>query len=195
MVPRVLVAVGVVVLLTALTGCVAESSAVPSAPTPLRTVEAASPTPTASPSPALVEATCENTSTTEFQMMMTENDWVSWSGSDATGWPFGEFPGGAPAGHIACTWGADPNLATDNVITLAWAPIDAAGGADAQTYLEAAGFERINTTEGVYMAQRSETGWADAEGYGASYLFTAQDVRWAMFKEELKYVKAPDEAS
>ncbi|MBW9110020.1 hypothetical protein JNB63_04360 [Microbacterium trichothecenolyticum] len=45
------------------------------------------------------------------------------------------------------------------------------------------------------MAQKGETGWADAEGYGASYLFTAQDGRWAMFKDELKYVKAPDEAS
>ena len=195
MAARILVALaGLALLAPVLAGCVGQPSAAPSATTTAPPVQSASPTPAVTAAPEPLEATCENTSTAEFQAMMSENEWVSWSRRDGTGWPFGEFPGGAPAGNLACTWGADPDLGTDNVITIAWAPISADAASAAQTYLESAGFDRINAPEGVYLAQKGEYGWADAEGYGASYLFTADDVRWAMFKGELGYVKAPDEA-
>ncbi|MGA7148004.1 MAG: hypothetical protein WBX17_05900 [Microbacterium sp.] len=124
---------------------------------------------------------------------MAQLEWVSWSWRDGAS-PFDEFPDGAPDGLVACTWGADPELGTDSVATLAWAPITSDAAAAAQTQLEAQGFDRIETLEGVYLAQKADPSWADAEGYGSTYLFTDADVRYAMFKDEVGYVKAPDEA-
>lgn len=123
---------------------------------------------------------------------MEESGWVA-SSPDETGWPFSEFPNGAPSGSIACVWSADPNVGTDNVVTLAWAPIDAEAASAAQAGLETAGFDRISAPEGIYLAIKGDPGWVDAEGYGASYLFTVTDVRWAMFKDELRFIKAPDD--
>ncbi|KQZ84536.1 hypothetical protein ASD56_11345 [Microbacterium sp. Root166] len=85
-------------------------------------------------------------------------------------------------------------MGTDSVATLAWAPIEPDAAASAQSYLESLGFVRIETPEGVYLAQKGDDGWADAEGYGVTYLFTDTDVRWAAYKDEVGYVKAPDEA-
>ena len=50
------------------------------------------------------------------------------------------------------------------------------------------------TAEGIYLAMPATGGPGDAEGFGDSYLFTVDDVRWAMTKADLAYVKAPDEA-
>ena len=55
------------------------------------------------------------------------------------------------------------------------------------------GYQRIDAPEGVYLAMPATGGPGDAEGFGDSYLFTVDDVRWAMTKADLAYVKAPDE--
>ncbi|MET0736173.1 MAG: hypothetical protein ABWY55_11110 [Microbacterium sp.] len=177
-------------------GCAGSSdpgqSSATTTPTPSRS---ASPSPTPTPTAETIEPTCENTSTAEFRAMMASNSWVSWTlpRDGIGGSPFDVFPGGAPTGGITCRWGADPELATDNILDLAWAPIGRAEATAAQEQLAAAGYERIEAPEGVYLAMKGEAGWADAEGYAQSYLFTDDDVRWAMFKAELVYVKAPDE--
>ena len=152
----------------------------------------ASPTPTPLPTPA----TCETTSTAEFRAMVSQNGWISWETQDQTigARPFDRFPEGAPVDQLICRWGESPDVPTDNLIDLAWSPIDPDAAAGAQQSLVAEGYERIDGAEGVYLAMRSADGWADAEGYGDSYLFTDDDVRWAMTKADLAYVKAPDEA-
>ena len=186
-----------------LTGCAAQPSAEPGA-TPTTTGSPSdpptpSPTPTLTPTPTAdaVDPTCENTSTDAYHAMMERNEWVSWElpyngiGGDGN---FASFPQGEPPGALDCRWGNDPDLATDNVIDLAWAPIEADAAAAAQAQLEAAGFERIEAPEGVYLAMKGADGWADEEGYAQTYLFTDDDVRWAMFKDEVAFIKAPDEA-
>ncbi|WP_404433513.1 hypothetical protein LG299_03340 [Microbacterium lacus] len=155
-----------------------------------------SPTPTASatPTPEAVEPTCENIATPEYRARAAETEWVSWPmPREGIGHnPFEVFPDGAPAGSISCRWGEDPDLATDNVVDLAWSPIAPDESTDAQTALEADGYERIDASEGVYLAMRGEQGWGDSEGFAQSYLFTRDDVRWAMTKAELEFVQAPE---
>ncbi|QIG40359.1 hypothetical protein G5T42_13470 [Microbacterium sp. 4R-513] len=140
--------------------------------------------------------TCETISTAEFQAMMAGNGWVSWETQDQQigARPFDRFPDGSPAGSIVCRWGAAPEAATDNVIDLAWAHLSSAAAASAQEALAAEGFERIEAPEGVYLAIKPGAGdRVDGEGFGETYLFTADDVRWARTKEDVGYVKAPDE--
>lgn len=122
--------------------------------------------------------------------MVADNGWVGWNmvGETIGHSPFDEFPGGAPDGQLSCRFGAGPEVATDNVLDLAWAPIDADAARTAQDALQARGFERMDVDEGVQWVTRGEGGWADQEGWGQSYLFTAVDVRWAMNRDELKYI-------
>lgn len=177
-------------LLTACTAGPETTSKTPTATAPSAAFRASpSATPTVTPTPA-VEATCENTVTAEHLETMASNGWVSWS-TDA-GSPLDAFPSGAPAGHLTCTWGADPDLVTDNVLTLAWAPIDEESAAAAQSSLLGQGYERVEATEGVYLVMRGGP-WVDADGFSDAYLFTGTDVRWAVVKDLLKLVKAPGE--
>ncbi|MBD3941664.1 hypothetical protein IF188_08155 [Microbacterium sp. NEAU-LLC] len=173
----------------------AEATATSPEPFPSATPEL-SPTPTPGASVPAAVPTCDDISTTEFDESVTENGWTSWQlpYEGVGGSPFDAFTSGAPAGSISCRWGEDPTLATDNVIDLAWAPIGPDAASAAQRQLEAEGYERIETTEGVYLAMRGEDGWADEEGFAQAYLFTPDDVRWAMFKDELRFVQAPGEA-
>jgi hypothetical protein len=156
----------------------------------------ASPTPTFTP-PATVEATCENTSTDLFRSMMASNGWVSWETQDQQigARPFEGFPNGTPDGAIVCRWGEGPALATDNVVDLAWSPIDPESAVAAMDKLEEEGFVRLNAPEGIYLAMTGPEGFTDAEGYGQTYFFGFDDVRWAATKAEVTaYVKAPAEA-
>jgi hypothetical protein len=156
----------------------------------------ATPSPTAS-APTATAATCENTSTDVFRAMMASNGWVSWQTQNqqigAT--PFNGFPNGTPEGAIVCRWGADPNLATDNIIDLAWTPIDPENAVAAMADLENEGYTRIEQPDGVYLAMPGEPGYSDDEGWGPTYFFGFDDVRWAATKADVtNYVKAPDEA-
>lgn len=166
--------------------------------TPTATPTASAPpttTPTPTPTPEAIEPTCENTSTAQFQQMMAENGWVSWIGR-VTGveWsPFEDFPVDPSDAGIVCTWGKDPDLATDNIITLAWAPIGAAEAAAAQEQLVAEGYERTVAAEGTYVALRDQQGSADTGGYVDTYLFTDGDVRWGAYKDEVVFVTAPSD--
>ncbi|KRA23701.1 hypothetical protein ASD65_04110 [Microbacterium sp. Root61] len=156
----------------------------------------ATPAPTYTP-PAVVAATCENTSTAALRSAMASNGWISWETQDAEigARPFDEFPNGSPEGAIVCRWGASPDLATDNIIDLAWAPIDPENAVAAMLKLEEQSFIRIETPDGVYMAVRSDAGWADDEGWGTTYYFGIEDVRWGMSKAEVDgYIKAPTDA-
>lgn len=169
-------------------------------PTPTASdTPSSSPTPDASPSltpaPPLVEATCETTSTEEFQEMMAQIGWISWETQNAEigARPFERFPEGAPDGQIVCRWGVSPDLATDDVIDLAWSPIGTEAAASAQAFLLDEGYQRIDAPEGVYFALTGTDFHSDAEGYGETYLFTGDDVRWALTKADVASVKAPDE--
>ena len=172
-------------------------------PTPVATpaapetaVESASPTPSITPAAAAVAATCQTTSTQEFQAMMAQNAWISWETQNEQigARPFERFPDATPEGAIVCRWGESPDLATDNLIDLAWTPIGTDAATAAQQMLVAEGYQRVDAPEGVYLAMPATSGPGDSEGFGDSYLFTADDVRWAMTKADLSYIKAPDEA-
>ncbi|WP_194411312.1 hypothetical protein [Microbacterium cremeum] len=189
-------AAGALILLAA-TGCTASEQESAPTPSPSKPAKATpSPTPT---SAANVEATCDNTATDAFQTLMAEREWVSWRSDVGMGSMFDQFPEGAPNGSLTCTWGADPDLATDNVITLAWAPLDPAIAAATQEHLVSLGYERIEAREGVYLAMPGDTDdpgmaqWLDDDGYGQAYLFTGDDVRWALYRDELAFIKAPHE--
>ncbi|WP_243074644.1 hypothetical protein [Microbacterium sp. SS28] len=176
----------------------AEPSATPTAtpaPTTTTPTDAASPSPTLTPVAPPAVATCETISTAEFQAMMAQNGWVSWETQDEQigARPFDRFPDGAPAGQIVCRWGESPDLATDNIEDLAWAPIGTDAAVAAQAALVDEGFERIEAPEGVYLALVGAGDWSDAEGYGETYLFTDDDVRWARTKADVVFVTAPDE--
>jgi len=177
----------------------AEATPTPSVrPTPPATP---SPTPSATPNPTasapeVVVATCENTSTAEFRAMMATNGWVSWETQDEVigARPFDRFPNGTPDGTIVCRWGADPDLATDNVTDLAWSPVDPENAVAAIDTLENEGFTRLDTADGVYLAMAGPPGYTDAEGWGETYFFSFDDVRWAATKADVtNYVKAPTE--
>lgn len=178
----------------------AEPTPTPSVrPTPTATpspTPTATPTPTAS-APVVVVATCENTSTAEFRSMMTANGWVSWQTQDEAigARPFDRFPNGAPDGAIVCRWGAGPAVATDDVIDLAWTLIDPENAVAAIDKLETEGFTRLDMADGIYLAMAGPPGHTDADGWGETYYFGFDDVRWAATKADVtNYVKAPTEA-
>lgn len=188
----------IIVVAIAVAPAPVESAATPSA-TPSRSASPApSPSASATPSatftpPAVVAATCDNTSTAAFRAMMASNGWISWeTQNEAIGaTPFDDFPNGRPEGAIVCRWGADPNLATDDIFDLAWAPIDPENAVAAMQKLEEQGFIRTETPDGVYLSVKGDPGWADDEGWGTTYYFGIEDVRWAITKADTQYVKAP----
>lgn len=173
---------------------VAETAAPAASPT--ATVPAA-PSPEASPSEtadssAVVYTSCDQVITPALQQELSDLGWIGWNmvGQEIGHSPFDVFPDGAPVGQLSCRFGKGPDVATDNVLDLAWAPIDGAAAQAAQTYLADAGFQRIDTPEGVEWAVRGEAGgWADADGWGQSYSFTDTDVRWAQVRDDLQYLQ------
>ncbi|MCR2763537.1 hypothetical protein NQ152_08435 [Microbacterium sp. zg.B48] len=200
-------AVALVVVLIVMANLFApkESRAVPTptatapASAPPAPTNSATPAPTPTPSatataPPDAGPTCDDIATTVFRSMMASNGWVSWQTQDQpTGSrPFDAFYNGTPPGAVICRWGADPQLATDNVSDLAWAPIDPENAVDAMLTLAQRGFTRIDAVEGVYLAAQGPAGHTDAEGWGETYFFTPKDVRWAVTKADvMAYVKSP----
>ncbi|WP_148286428.1 hypothetical protein [Microbacterium sp. B19] len=164
-------------------------SATASGTTASPTSSGASPSPTSTTSAAF--ASCDDMITPEFRAQVTQNGWVGWNmAGDTTGHsPFDQFPDGAPKGQLSCRFGAGPDVPTDNVLDLAWAPIDSAASRAAQDALETRGFQRIEVPAGVEWALRGDEGWADDEGWGQTFLFTGTDVRWAMIRNQLDYIK------
>jgi hypothetical protein len=148
-------------------------------PTPTPTL---APTPTVPPMPA---ATCDNTTTGAWRDSL--GGWVSWEREGVVDTTFGIFPGGTPAGAIVCFWGQGPDVPTDNIAVLGWAPL-AADERDAaeQAVIDAGYSDRIDAPEGVYFVDTR------SPGYDASYLFTNTDVRWADRKARLDDVQAPE---
>jgi hypothetical protein len=129
--------------------------------------------------------------------MMAANGWVSWETQEQQigARPFDVFPNGSPDGAIVCRWGEGPGAATDNNVDLAWSPIDPESAVAAMARLEEEGYVRIDAPESVYLAMPGPEGYTDAEGYGETYFFGFDDVRWAATKAEVTaYVKAPGEA-
>jgi hypothetical protein len=202
-------AVALVVLLVFLaTVCAPKES--DAAPTPTPTAAASVPAPsdpaTMAPSPTpsatgtappAALTTCDDIATAVFRSKMTSNGWASWPTQDQqTGSrPFDVFYNGAPPGAIVCRWGADPQRATDNIIDLAWAPIDPENAVDAMLTLAERGFTRIDAPEGVYLSAQGPAGLTDPDGWGESYFFTPKDVRWAATKADVvAYVKSPNHA-
>jgi hypothetical protein len=156
----------------------------------------ASPTPEASPTALADEApvvytSCDEVITPAFRQMVADNGWVGWNmvGQAIGHSPFDQFPEGAPAGQLSCRFGAGPDVATDNVVDLGWAPIADDDAESAQKHLADAGFQRIDTPEGTQWSVHGEAGWADADGWGQTYLFTGTDVRWALIRDQLAYLR------
>lgn len=195
----VLVAAAACLLLSGCAASPAASSTTPSSasatPTATRAPSAtpsATPTPTPEPKPPLAFVDCYDMITPDYLAEVERLGWVGWNmvGEAIGHSPFDEFPSGAPDGQLSCRWGEGPEIATDNVLDLAWAPIDAETAAGVQAHLADQGFEMIEAPEGTYYAVRSDaTGWSDSEGFGQSYLFTGTDVRWAQVKEDLSLIR------
>jgi hypothetical protein len=200
-------AVAVVAILVIVAGLFApQASEAEPTPTPTATasvtpapaptaVPRASPTVTPTPSPAAAD--CDTITTAAFRQKMTSNGWVSWQTQDqAIGpRPFDTFPNGSPRGALVCRWGADPAAATDNVIDIAWAPIDPENAVAAMQKLAEQGYVRTDTPDGIYLSLTGPAGYTDAEGWGETYYFALSDVRWAATRADVAaYVKAPDEA-
>ena len=171
-------------------------SSEPSATISSTAVPSAAPTPESS-APAATTATCENTSSDAFRAAMASKGWVSWETQDQQvgARPFDAFPNGTPDGAIVCRWGEGPDIPTDNIVDLAWTPIDPENAVAAMATLEDAGFTRLDEPEGIYLAMKGPEGYTDDEGWGQTYLFGFEDVRWAATKADVSNnVKAPDEA-
>lgn len=186
--------------LLSLASCASAATAPVAESSPTKVAAASASPETHQPSPATGEAatgtfeTCGEIITPEFGAMVASNGWIGWNmvGEAIGHSPFDDFPGGAPAGQLSCRFGAGPEVATDNVLDLAWAPLsaDAAQAAQAaQDALAAQGYERIDVADGVQWALRSDHNeWADEDGWGPTYLFTDTDVRWAAIRDELPYI-------
>ncbi|MFJ6652110.1 hypothetical protein ACIQLJ_04840 [Microbacterium sp. NPDC091313] len=197
-----LLAVAVSLLLAACSGPPSESSAsATSAPTPTRS---SSPTAQSAPSPSVTAGTdaapeaggprfttCAAVAGEELLAEVERLGWVGWNmAGEAVGHsPFDDFPGGAPAGQLSCRWGAGPEVATDNVLDLAWAPIDDAAAAEAQVALQAAGFVSTQGDGGTLLQVRGEAGWEDEQGFGQTYLFTPGEVRWGWFRDDIALLR------
>jgi hypothetical protein len=192
---KVLVALGVSSLALSLAGCAPSTDPVPPGSAESASQSPSSPTPpaTASPTPEGAHfADCDDMVTDEYLAMMAENGWVGWNmvGEEIGHSPFDSFPGGAPTGQLSCRWGEGPEVATDNVLDLAWAPIDAASARRAQDALREEGFEQIDAPEGTYLALRAgTTDWSDDDGFAETYLFTDTDVRWAQVRSDLAFIR------
>ena len=130
--------------------------------------------------------------------MMAANGWVSWETQDQQigARPFDSFPNGRPDGAIVCRWGESPDVATDNIIDLAWSPIDPESAVAAMDELEEAGLSSASTPpEGVYLAMPGPRDTPTPKATATTYLFGFDDVRWAATKADVTaYVKAPTEA-
>jgi hypothetical protein len=164
------------------------ASPTPSDPTPSASASTSSPSPTPTPTPTATAgaSTCDSIATDDFRALAADQGWTARDtvADEVGAKPFENFPGATPEGAIVCRWAEDPTAPSDNVIDLAWTPIDALLTEDAQIGLIDLGYER---TEGPDGAQ-----FANPEG-GDAYLFTGPDVRWAMSVDELAFVKAPGE--
>ncbi|MGZ0710541.1 hypothetical protein ACWPKO_19605 (plasmid) [Coraliomargarita sp. W4R53] len=145
------------------------------------------PTPSATPDVMPVVVSCDTISTEEFRAMMNESGFVSWETTNQQigARPFASFPSGEPEGQLVCRWGEGEDIATDNVIDLAWAPMPASDQSSAQNYLVAEGYTLSTTDEGAVYANAVN---------GDGYLFTTTDVRWAPQVDYLQYTQSPDAA-
>lgn len=160
-------------------------------PSAVRT-ETPSATPSSAPSATAARyASCDEVITPAFAQNVADNGWIGWNmaGQTIGHSPFDVFPGGAPAGQLSCRFGAGPDVPTDNVLDLAWAPVDDTAAQAAQDALADAGYQRIDVTDGVQWAMRAEDGWADDEGWGMTYHFTPGEVRWAVIRDELSLLR------
>ncbi|MCR2763568.1 hypothetical protein NQ152_08600 [Microbacterium sp. zg.B48] len=148
----------------------------PTSPTPTPETEAP-PTPAGDP-------TCE---TIIPDQTVTDFEAVGWT---ARAEPFrvGELE--LPEG-VQCIWG-DFSTATDHVQIYGWAPITAKQAADAQKYLKDAGWRVEESAEGVMLTESADTTVAtDADGYGLTYLFGDEWVKYADTKQGLLLVVWP----
>jgi len=173
-------------------------SATAASPSPTQSPSATpTPTPTPSPTAEQAEVTCDDIATAVFLEKMASNGWVSWQTQDQAigARPFEDFPNGSPPGAIVCRWGAGPEVATDNIIDLAWTPIDPENAVAAMQKLADQGYVRTDAPDGVYLSLTGPEGYTDAQGWGETYYFTAYDVRWAATRADVDaYVKAPTES-
>lgn len=198
-------AIAVIILLViAFTPTASEAEPTPS-PTPASASPPPSPsaTPTPTPTPTVTSAppsaaaTCVDVTNAKFDLILSQNDWELWQTNDEQygARPFDVFPNGSPSSMVLCRAGIGKEVATDNILDLAWAPVDPESAVAAMQQLEAAGYQRIDAPEGVYLAMPGvDGGWQDDEGYAETYLFTPRDVRWAALKSDLKFMKAPGES-
>ncbi len=192
------------VVCTATVGCVAEQPAASgptptaSAPPPTRTATPTpSPTPTATlrtpaPTPAEPAFTdCDQITSDAFATSLDERGWVGWNMLEREiGYnPFESIASGGLEGQLSCRFGAGPDIGTDNVIDLAWAPMAATDRPAAEQVLLDRGWERVDVNGVEYVSVRATPGTTDAEWVN-SFLFTDSDVRWAQYQDEHDLIRS-----
>lgn len=201
MLGRILIALPVALLLVGIAACAPAPQATPepAPPSALATEPATKPsqTPTPTPTPTVevpVFTECDQIITEEFQDWVTGNGWVGWNtiGRQIGYNPFEALRPGGLERQLACRWGKGPDVATDNVLDIAWAPLAGDAVEKAKQKLVAAGYDRILTEGGEYLAWSSgELGYQDEYGYDSTYLFTGGDVRWAANRISLAHLRPP----
>ena len=162
----------------------------------------AAPTATTAPTAAAPSATPEPEATSDTAAAASEDPTCETiispsvvSDFEALGWT--NFADAFTVGTVTlpegvqCTWG-DLSASAEEVQQFGWAPITAALAATAQQDLLAEGWSTEDSTEGVYVTESADTAAAtDDEGYGRTYLFGDDWVKYADTKQSLLLVQFP----
>lgn len=139
------------------------------------------PAPSAPPSKAPVEMTCESILRESFVDELAELGWTA----QQTAFRIGEHE---ITDGIQCVWG-DAEHGTDVAQMYGWAPVDADEAAELQQYLEDNGWLREEDGEVVYVTEDPDVvGYLDEGEYGMTYQFVPGWVALADTKQALDLV-------
>lgn len=175
------IAVGLVLLVTALSACSG-----PAGPQPAPSTTPGTPAPTLppasepppSPETAATELTCESMISPGTVTALTDAGWTAQPKEFVVGGV--EFAEG-----LLCFW-ADYSVASDHGQLYGWAAVDSGDAATAQAGLLAEGWKREDGADGVYFTEDPQYAMGtDDDGYGMTYLFGDGWVKFADTKQGL----------
>ncbi|WP_407358321.1 hypothetical protein LTA6_003419 [Microbacterium sp. LTA6] len=183
MIPRISTAAASALLLAlVLTACAGAPTDTGTTPTPKASEPAAeaSAEPVTTPTPAATSAapTCETMVSQGTVEALTDEGWTA---------GVKEFNiGGVPLPQgLLCFW-ADYTVASDHGQLYGWSQISASDADKAQAALLADGWQREDSSEGVYITEDAEHSMGtDEDGYGMTYLFGDGWVKFADTRQGL----------
>ncbi|MFS0732723.1 hypothetical protein ABC304_12045 [Microbacterium sp. 1P10UB] len=82
-----------------------------------------------------------------------------------------------------------PDVSTDNVIDVAWAPMAPEDREAAEQALLDQGWERVDVDGVEYLSVPADPTTSDADWVN-SFLFTGSDVRWAQYQDEHDLIRS-----